>query len=64
MRPQILKQVLTVSGVMATHDSLHHVDTTPRPGDFSLPVLGFAIADVVQVVYLPCISRFIYLLSM
>ena len=64
MRPQILEKVLTVSGVMTAHDSMHHVDTAPRPDGFSLPVLGFAIADAVQVVYLPRIRRLISLLSM
>ena len=47
VRPQILKQGLTTSGVMASHDSLHHVDTTPRPGGFSLPGVGSAIAIAV-----------------
>ena len=40
MRPQILKQVLTVSVTMASRDSLHHVDTAPRPRRFQLVRLG------------------------
>ena len=34
-------RVLTMSRVMAVHDSLHHVDAAPRLGGCSLPVVGF-----------------------
>ena len=63
VRSQILKHILTTSGMTIAHDFLHHVDIVPRPGGCHLPVLASATAVPVWAVYIPRSSRFVCLLS-
>ena len=37
--------------MMDAHDPLHHVDTAPSPGGFSLPITGSATAAATQAVH-------------